>query len=124
MRFPELSAQPDIRVLGRYLLAALSVVAAAILAAPAPGHAGRSSLHNPAAADRALASGVKGLFEDGEPRRLDAASGDPSIKLAAPALYLAVALRPARTARPSLDVVGAPATHAVRAGLTRAPPLA
>jgi hypothetical protein len=118
-----LSAQPHVSVLCRRLLAALSLVVAATIAASAPGLGGRSGLQNVNPVDRTVLSGLRGLIEDGEPQHPDAASGDPRIKAQPPAAQRIVAPDPPRNRRPPLDVSGAPRTHAARAGLTRAPPL-
>jgi hypothetical protein len=119
-----LSAQPNLSVLYRRLLAALSLVVAATLAASAPGFGGRSGLQNANAVDRTILSGLRGLIEDGEPQHPDAASGDPRIKARPSAAQRIVTPEPPRNGYPPVDVSGAPRTYAARAGLTRAPPLA
>jgi hypothetical protein len=116
-----LSAQPSLSVLCRRLLAALSLVAAATLAASAPG-IGRSGLQNATAADRTLLAGLRGLIEDEEPQHPDAPAGDPRIEAGTSVARLIVAIELLGHARPPLDVSSAPRTHAARAGLTRAPP--
>jgi len=124
MRVPKLSAQPNLGVLCKRLLAVLSLAVAATLAPSAPGLANRSGLQNPAAPDRALLSSLKGLIEDEEARQPDAAAGDPRSKSGTAVAHRTVAPAPPRTVRPRLDFSGPPRTHAARAGLTRAPPLA
>jgi hypothetical protein len=118
-----LSAQPNLGALCKRLLAVLSFAVAATLAASAPG-LNRWGLQNAAAPDRPLVSGLKWLIEDQQPQHPDAAAGDPRSKAGPTVAHRTLAPAPSRTARPPLDVVSVPATHAVRAGLTRAPPLA
>ena len=123
-RVLKLSAQPKLGVLCKRLLAVLSLAVAATLAASAPGLANRSGLQNPVAPDRVLLSGLKGLIEDEEPQHPDAAASGPRSKSGTAVKHRTVAPEPPRTARPPLDFSGPPRTHAARAGLTRAPPLA
>jgi hypothetical protein len=119
-----LSAQPNFGVLCKRLLAVLSFALAATLAASAPALASRSGLQNATAPDRALLAGLKGLLEEEEPQHPDAAAGDPRHKAGIEANHRTVAPEPPRTAPPPLVVVRVSETRAVRAGLTRAPPLA
>jgi hypothetical protein len=116
-----LSAQSNLGVLCKRLLAVLSVAVAATLAASAPG-LNRWGLQSAAKPDRVVVSGLKGLIEDEEPQHPDAAAGDPRSKAGSAVAHRTLAPAPSRTARPPLKTAGAPATHAVRAGLTRAPP--
>jgi hypothetical protein len=117
-----LSAQPNLSVLCRRLLAALSLVVAATLAASAPGFGGRPDLQNANAVDRTVLSGLGGLIEDERRQKPDTAAGGPRIE-AETSVALLRAVEPAGNGRPPLHVSGAPATYAARAGLTRAPPL-
>jgi hypothetical protein len=119
-----LSAQPNLSGLCRRLLAALSLVVATCLAASAPALAGRSGLQNAAPTDNALLAGLKGLIEDEEAPQSDTATGDPRIKATTWTARLIVAAEPPTSVRPPFDHSAAPRTHAARAGLTRAPPLA
>lgn len=123
-RVPKLSAQPNLGVLCKRLLAVLSLAVAATLAASAPGFTNRWGLQDATAPDRALLSGLKGLIEDEEPRHPDAAAGDPRGKTGTAVVHGTAAPAPPGTVRPPLDLSGPPRTHAARAGLTRAPPLA
>lgn len=119
-----MSAQPNLGVLCKRLLAVLSLAVAATLAASAPGLAGRSGLQNATAPDRAFLAGLKGLLEDEEPQQPDAAAGDPRRKAGTEVAHRTVAPEPPRTARAPLAGARAPRARSVRAGLTRAPPLA
>jgi hypothetical protein len=118
-----LSAQSNLSGLCRRLLAALSLIVAASLAASALPLAGRSGLQNAASADHSLLAGLRGLIEE-ENQLADAAAGDPRLEAATPAAGLIVAAEPPASARPPLRDAAVPRTHAARAGLTRAPPLA
>jgi hypothetical protein len=117
-----LSAQSNLSGLCRRLLAALSLMVVASLAASAPALAGRSGLQNANPADHSLLSGLRGLIEEEASQYPDTAAGDPGIKAAILAARLLVAAEPPRRARPPLADAAPPRTHAARAGLTRAPP--
>jgi hypothetical protein len=123
------NAPQNFLFLWKRLVAALSLVAAAVLApasAPVAGAAAGSRVGSPAVASTAntLLANVEGLVDSGQQRFPSPASGPVRAQAWAPTLWVELAVLGPERASPSCNAGPLRRPYAARSGPTRAPPSA